>query len=217
MATKKHQPHLVSRSEFSRLAGVKPASITNACKGNGKLVAARVADRIDVTHPNAVAYLEKKGKKPPRLDLEEDEPLASVRATDLDNLDPKRFAEVDRIEPFASMTIRELVDKFGARRAFKDWLEALKKIEDIRKTRLENDETEGELISRELVETHVFGALEALSRKLLQDMPKTAARRLEAAVKAGEKTEELERILRDLLTKQLRPTKAEATRKLRNA
>lgn len=217
MARKKHPPHLVSRSEFSRLAEVSPASITKACKGKGKLVAARVADRIDVTHPNAVAYLEKKGKKPPRIEPDDDAPLASVNPNELDQLDPKRFAELDRIEPFASMTIRELVDRFGGRRAFRDWLDALKKIEDIRKTRLDNDTTEGELISRELVESHVFGALEALSRKLLQDMPKTAARRLEAAVKAGEKTEECERILRDLLSKQLRPTKAEAARKLRNA
>lgn len=49
-------PRLVSRAEFARLAGVSKPAVTKASKGP-LLQAACSADRIDVDHPDAVAYV----------------------------------------------------------------------------------------------------------------------------------------------------------------
>lgn len=217
----KTQPQLMSRADLAKRAGVSRAAVTKACKGAGALVDACVDDRVDVRHPAAKAYLEKHGAKAPVRpkdpQVEAQKRVAREPDAALDSADPMDADELDRAEPYASMTLTDLIDRFGSRRAFKDYLEALKKIEDIRKTRLDNDETEGELISRELVRVKVFGALEAGNRRLLMDLPKTAARMVYASVKSGASVEEVERTLRGLVSAQLKPIKTRAARELRGA
>ena len=51
---------LVSRTEFARMAGVAPASITKACKA--RLLPATDGKRIDAAHPAAVEYLENRDR-----------------------------------------------------------------------------------------------------------------------------------------------------------
>lgn len=110
-----------------------------------------------------------------------------------------------------------LIARFGTGRMFRDWLDALKGIEDIRKKRLDNEETEGRLISRELVKTHVFGAIEGSHRRLLGDLPKTAVRLVYAMANAKEPIEAAEQRLRDIITTVLRPVKATAERVVEDA
>ena len=52
---------LVSRAEFSRLAGVLAGTVSKICKN--KLKKALVGKRINVAHPDAVAYLERQELK----------------------------------------------------------------------------------------------------------------------------------------------------------
>ena len=91
----------------------------------------------------------------------------------------------------------------------------MNRIENMRKTRLDNDESEGRLIDRELVKGAVFGAIESAYRRLLQDTPKTAVARIYASAKAGQPPEDAEKILRELITAQLKPLNAKAARSLR--
>lgn len=113
--------------------------------------------------------------------------------------------------------LRPIVNRHGTRRAFKDWLGALKDLEDIRKRRLDNEETEGRLISRELVKTHVFGAIEGSHRRLLGDAPKTIARTMYGMAKSGEPLEAAEERVRELISTVLKPVKATANRVVDNA
>jgi hypothetical protein len=103
--------------------------------------------------------------------------------------------EVDKLR----RALRPILARFGTRRGFRDWLVALKDLEDIRKKRLDNEETEGRLISRELVKTHVFGAIEGSHRRLLGDAPKTIARLLYSMAKTGETIEAGEQRARDVI------------------
>jgi hypothetical protein len=113
--------------------------------------------------------------------------------------------------------LKPLVDRFGTYRVLKDWLEALKSIEIILEKHLGNEEAQGRLIDRELVRAHVFGALNAMARKLLQDSPKTIARRLAGHFNAKGTLEEAERMVRENLSSQIAPVKAKAARTLRDA
>lgn len=53
---------LVSKSEFARLAGVWPSALTKLVKG--RLLQALQGDKIDLDHPDAIAYLKEKKKEP---------------------------------------------------------------------------------------------------------------------------------------------------------
>lgn len=111
-------------------------------------------------------------------------------------------------------TLRPVLARFGTERNFKDWLDALKVIEDIRQKRNNNDEQEGRLIERVLVKTHVFGAIDGSHRRLLGDFPKTITRVLYAAHASGQSIEESEAAVREKVSMLLKSVKATAKRVL---
>lgn len=188
---------LISRAELARRAGVSRSGVTKALKG--PLAPCIKSDRVDASHPLIVAFLEK--HRGPA-----ESPGDGQAATDQDDIPPADLA-----------ILRGLAERHGAKRSFRDWLDALKRREEIRRLRLDNEETEGSLIRRDLVEKHVFGAIDASNRRLLIDVPKSAARRLYAAASSGHPVEEAERILREIIGSQLKPVKTNAARVLRQA
>lgn len=99
--------------------------------------------------------------------------------------------------------LRPISRVFGTGRAFRDYLLALKELENIEKTRLDNGERAGRLISRGLVQTHMFAALDGMSRLLLTDSPKTIARRAYAMAKAGATAEEGEKMVKEIISSQI--------------
>lgn len=229
-------PRLVTRSELARIAGVSPAAITKACKAS--LSEGCVGKRVDLDHPVVVKYLRKKGVAPTsdtvsapavrskptkRRPRSAKKPAGTKRPPKKKGsaraASPTDVPDVtdDDIEAYAHMSLDELVERFGTATAFKDWLDSRKTIEDIRQKTLKNNEIDGRLISRDLVRAHVFGAIESGNRRLLGDSPKTIARRLYALAKNGTPVEEAEAIVREIISSQLAPVKAQAARALRNA
>jgi len=210
---------LVSKAELARMAGISRAAVSQACGKKGKLSAACVADRVDLSHPAVAKYMAGRGPVPepePKLS-----PASRGRARPSDAMPPEPppappdAEAIKAIEGYGHLTLNELVDRFGTDRKFRDWLDATKKIEDIRKARLSNDVTEGTLIARALVEMHVFGAIEAGNRKLLQDFPQTATKLLYESARGDIPIEDAEAKLRNLVSKQLKPVSADVERALR--
>lgn len=232
---------LISRSELARLAKVSPAAITKACKA--QLAPACVGKRVDLDHRATKKYLASKGASPPAPTAPPDPPTKAPAAPTTERRTSKKGpapepadrrrparkqklpepgeldAELsaDDVEDLLGLTLRDILERFGTKTAFKDWLVAVKTIADIREKELKSDETEGRLIDRELVKTHVFGAIEAGNRRLLGDSPKTIARRLYALAKSGAPVEEAEKVVREIISSQLKPVKTTAARVLRNA
>lgn len=123
----------------------------------------------------------------------------------------------EHIAEFADMTLRELVQRFGTELRFKDWLAALKGIEDIREKRIKNAEREGELIPRELVRQHIVGRFEQAHISMLTDGAQTIAAKVVAMVHAGADQAECQRFVSDTLSKIIRGAKGSIDRTLRNA
>lgn len=193
---------LVSRVEFARRAGVSPAAITKACRA--ALAPACVDDRIDSAHDAALEYLAKHGRAPdggrstvarPHA-IGASDPTAPGPETD----DPEEPLELDK---YGDLTLRELVERFGTERRFRDWVESLGAITRIRREQMSFQASRGELINREMVRTGVFALLDATNRRLLRDAPKTVARRVSAAAKAGQSMEQREKLVRDVISSQL--------------
>lgn len=123
----------------------------------------------------------------------------------------------DDIRDFADMTLRELIQRFGTEVAFVDWLNAVKRIEDINEKRLKNAATQGELVSRTLVKKGVIDPIESAHLKLLTDGSKTIARRVTAMHSAGTDLGDIENFVTDQISSFIRPMKAKIRRSLKNA
>lgn len=121
----------------------------------------------------------------------------------------------EEVARFPSLTLQQLVEEHGTEHQIKDWLDARKKIADIVEKDLKNEETLNRLIERELVEVHVFGAIDEAFRRLLTDTPKTLTRELYTASKTGLPVEEAEAKTRQALSKLLKTMKDKATRALK--
>lgn len=194
-------PKLGSRSDLAKLAGVGKSAITEATKPGGPLAAARVGQSIDLEHPDCLAYLKRAAKRRQKRKVAE----AQASESDPDLVAAQDDDTAAELAEIGGMTIREVVDEFGTKHAFAHWLEALKRMEDIRKLRLSNDETEGALIRREFVKTYLFGAVDSMTRRLLNDLPATAVASIYASARAGEPVEDAERALVGLISDTLKP------------
>ena len=217
---------------------MSPAAVTKACK-HSLSGACLTNGRVDGDHPAVVEYLAKKGVTLPPQSASSKTKKASkakpTKARRTPDLAAKTAPKADPaptrsahpalspadnppdIDDVLDLSVREVVDRWGSVTAFKDWLDARKKIADIREKDLKNDETEGQLIDRELVKVHIFGAIEAGNRRLLTDAPKTISRRLYGLAKSGSAIEEAEKIVGDIIGSHLKPVKATAIRVLKNA
>jgi hypothetical protein len=236
---------ILTRAEFARAAPVSKAAVTKWLAGPGAPAAA--GDGVDIEHPAAVTFLAKhraragraaaaptpspvlapaapaappasrKGARarqpeptPPPAPLEVAAPLK--RGAPPPELDAAGYApELD------SLTLGEIVRRFGTMPQFADHLNACAKIETTRKTWLDNCVTEGKLIRRELVQTHLIGIIDGVFKRLLSDTARTIVLRLTSHAKAGGSVEDGEKIAVDLLSSQLDPVKQTAARVLRNA
>lgn len=178
---------LVARSKLARMAGVSPAAITKACRK--RLAPACHGRRLDLDHPVVREYLESK------------ELPTSAKAP---------FQDPADIRVLLDCRLREIVDWFGTLEGFADYVDVRKKIAETHKTELYNQRQAGELIERELVRTHVFGALEAMNLRLLTDTPKTVSRRLYALALSHAPLEEAEGFVRRNISQQLRVVKTQA-------
>ena len=222
----------ISRAELAKLAGVSKAAITKQCaKG---LAPATVGERIDLDHPACRAWLASRGVEIPKAarvptrqpKTDPEPPPAPTKVADgrkkraekpTARRPPPEENELqfdgspEELERIAEL-LRPMLERFGTESTFRDWLLALKEIEVIREKRLANEETEGELIARSLVRTHVFGRIEACNRRLLSDLPKTLVARVYALASTDQPPEVAEDVVRDLIGSQLDPMTREVER-----
>ena len=122
----------------------------------------------------------------------------------------------DDILKFADMTLREIIQRFGTDTAFLDYLNAVKRIEDINEKRLKNAATRGDLINRKLIKVGVIDHFDQAFNQLLSDGAKTIARRVTAMYGAGRSVEDCEHLVADQISSFIRPAKAKISRTLRN-
>jgi hypothetical protein len=207
---------LVTRSELARHAGCTSVAVTLACKG--RLKDAVRGNRVDLDHPKVQAWLKKRGREAPAPPPSEVLPaqLAPAPGPRGAQTAPVRTPEgIEDIHGFEDLTLREIVARYGSMSVHSDWLDMRRKQTQIREREIKNHELEGKLIPREAVRVHVFGLIDGAFRRLLQDSPKTIARRVYAMARAGEPVEKAEELVRDSISSLLRPLKDGAARVLR--
>jgi len=207
---------LISLAEFSRQAGVSRAAVTKAA--SGALKAAVSGTSIDIDHPDAVNYIRAKQRKAAPPPTEKPPKAPRVKKPPAVEAPPPpqgpHYSKDKGIERVLGMTLGDLIKEFGTDEQFKKWVDATKTITEIRHKTLKIAEDEKLTIPKDIVKTHIFGAIEAMNLRLLTDAPKKLSRMLYAAAKSGAALEEGEQIIRDEIGKQLKNSKATAMRML---
>jgi hypothetical protein len=200
-------PRVVSQSAFAKMAGVSRGAVTQAL--DGRLKPAAVGRRVDADHPAAIEYLQNQQTTPIEMTPEERDMFEKWAPGT-----PQTASDIARVK---NKSIVEVVKQHGTQFQYFEWLKALKLIEDVTTSKLKNEQTTRGLISRELVEGHVMGLIDASWRKLLTDSAKNIAHRTHSLVKSGAEPEELEAAVREILSSQLKALKTKAIKTLKNA
>lgn len=222
---------LVSKAEFSRRVGISDSMVSKLTQV--QLRHAVVGKKIDVNHPHVAVYLAehhqrelkaadlsvvkakatKKAARTPTRDIRT--PLKSSKPAPIKSI--LQPPDNEQLAQFNDMKLSVVLKRYGTLSQFKDLLTSTKLIEEIVAKRIANAKASGDLISREHVHAHVFGAMEVILVRLIQDSPRTITARLWAAFESGETIEDCEIIVRDLQSSQIRGMKKEVTKGLESA
>ena len=210
---------MLSKAGFAKLAGVSIRTLRRRL--DEELSAILVGGSVDEKHPLAQWYVKNRGLGSPPAELVNPPSRRPAGGSDTKPTRVKRgqyeqrFGEPESvplpdgsllsIADIRDMPFGDVIDQWGWGPGFKEHLLALRALEEMRDKRLRVDERRGGLISRELVRLHVFGALDALHRRLLTDMPRTLALR----VRVTETPEEGETLARREIERELKAAKAE--------
>ena len=214
---------LIKKTEFAEEAGVSRAAVTKACAG--LLAAAVVGKLIDIDHPDAVAYIRSKqvkktpptAKKPRKATAAPKPRKAKTVAAPEPPAEESHFSEDDDIKDVLHLTLAEIVQRHGTSSQFRVWVDAKKAIVDVQTRVVKLAALQKTLIPRELVENHIFGAIETGNLRLLRDTSKAATRKLFTLAKAGGSLDEGELLVRKLISDQLKNVAPTFKRILKNA
>lgn len=213
---------IITRTEIARLAGVDQAAITRACEKENLLLNACVGKRIDKSHPDAIAYINRNRNKPKppapppppphllNINTNKDGRLSKKdKALESMTGDETRYEIPSNMSKFIDYTLGELILRFGTDVAFTDWLKSVKLIEEINKKRIENEVSEGKLITKDLVKRGVIDPINKSHRRLLTDGVKTITTKVTAMVKADVTEQECKNTIEDILQSFIKTAKDE--------
>lgn len=220
--------NLVKRAQLAKLAKVSMPNVTQLCRPGELLHPAVAGKLIDAGHPVVVQWLVDRAEAPDGVAISR----RAQRAKGKSNPTKKTLKRVIPVTPtevsglndsgtssdassWADLSLREVSSRFGGEPQFTNWIKALAIIETVRERRLKNEESEGSLIARSLVETHLLGLIEEQHQRLLTDLPKTLARTVRAHAQSNTPLEQSEREIRSVLGKTLEATKSKVSRKLK--
>jgi hypothetical protein len=210
---------LITRSAFSELAGITKGAVTQLCAPGKALSGCLVGKKIDRLHPDCIAYLEAKAKRPgkrkpkitplPPPDPDPPPPPPQSPQTPLEMV-PEHIREM------ADKTLRELVDIFGTDEQFFEWLKSIEKMEVIHDRRIKNEVAAGELVSRKLVADYLIDPINTMHERLMSDGARTMAAELYAMAGAGRTQKEFEAYLVEYVGSFVRALKPKLKRAIRD-
>ena len=213
-------------AEFSERCGVSRQAIYKAIDAGtlaGAVVRSAGRNMIDLDHIEAMIYEARccRARKIPVTDDQVsvgNDPQVVIDAT-VEDL-KEAAAEIDDANlpsdpsEFLQWPLARLIEIFGTAPRLKDWLDARKKIADIKEKDLKNAVTEGKLADVKLFKRDIYPAIDACFIKILSDGAKTSASRAMAMAQAGKSVEELEQFIHDTMSTHIKVSKKRILRTL---
>lgn len=122
----------------------------------------------------------------------------------------------ENIQAFLDFTLLEIIEQFGSDERFSVFLKATKSVEDIKEKRLKNAQSEGTLISKELVKNAVIDVFNSAHLKLMTDGAKSIAAGAVSKHSSGASLYDVEQYVSDIIGSFIRPIKDKIQRSLAN-
>ena len=193
-------PILVTQAEYAAMCGVEPWRIASAV--NYAIPDAIDGSSVDILHPIAVAFMQ--AGAPTATKWRELVRARGGRARldhpDGMDVDWKPSEVPDDISIVLDKTLRYILTKFGSVEQFNTWLKTVKDAELIKEKQIKNAVSCGELIHREYVRVHMFGAIAETITRLLTDSPRTIASRSKELVESGADLEDVETLVEEIMS-----------------
>ncbi len=220
----------LSKSAFGRLAKVSASAITRAISGH--YVVTEHDGSIDPENPVNLQYALKKNPNvldelanfdPTELTKREagsterkgrrkqyrGEEFVEIDGEEIPAKDPiHHLAEESQLDAsdLLNMTLHQVYRKFGTWRSAIDYIDSIKKLEDIQYKQVKTAAERGKLAPRERLE-QLFANQERLNASLLSDMPTTISRIIMSIIETEPTQEELEELIREQCSKLVKGTK----------
>lgn len=112
------------------------------------------------------------------------------------------------------MRLADILEQWGSIVGVQDWLTIRRTAADIVRLEARNRKELGELIDRELVKTHVFGAIDGILKRFLTDTPRTLSHQMASMAKAGATVGEMETAIAKSFARDLEDIRDRAVRTL---
>jgi len=181
-----NKTRLVSKAEFSRIAGVTPQTVNGLIKS--RLAPALIGKKLDANHPECVSYLAEKissefgGSKLTKAGASAEVVAISADARKLLNC-----------------KLSTILQLFGSVDGVEEWLKTIKLVAEIHEKQLKTDVLSGSLISRKYVIDNVISPINAANKSLISDGSLTISETVINMVSAGSSKKEI----RDSISKSI--------------
>jgi hypothetical protein len=201
-----------------------------AAKGK-RLENALVGDKVDLNHPDAAHFCAQYDYQEPDGAAIAAAARASVReqpngkgtappSTHLDHFPPQQFdddkADEDRTaNEYLDMSVRELIARYGTQSQFKDLASAVKNLIQMRGYEEEQARKRGEYIHRAHAE-RLVAMIDGMQKALLTDAVSNMANKVAVQVRANAEKTEIERSMRDTISRIIKLSKTQLVRSLRD-
>lgn len=206
---------LISRLQLSKRVAIGKSQVYRDCAKGGKLECALVGGEVDLEHQAARMYCAEHNYKEPdvvAISKGAPKPQQPANAT----LPPDEFADnPDNAEAYLDMPLREIVARYGTQPQFKNLVGSAKNLLAMRGMEEEQARKRGEYIHRAHVEKLV-ALVDSLQKALLSDAVSNMATTTEAQVKAGATRPEVEKSMRNTISRVIKITKSQIVRALRD-
>lgn len=222
---------LISRAELSKRVRVNRSFVYKECNEGGALYAAMVGQKVNLEHPAAYAFCHKYDYQEPdqvevalaatkeQKEKEKQKRIAQQRAEvapRMDTLPPDAKDNDDHdAEEWLNMPLREIIARFGTQAQFKEYVAAAKNLVHMRGQEEDQARKRKEYIHRVHAERLVV-MVDGMTKSLLSDAATNIATTVEAQVKAGAEKTEIERTLRETISRTIKGSKAQLERSLRS-
>jgi len=208
--------NLLTRGQFAaRIQGLGRASVYRYC--DGELAPALVEGMVNIDHPLAREFMGRHGYVDPNA------PAPDPKVKKAPTRKPQPAAPVNQVEDdedvetsaWLDMPLREVVQRFGTGAKFKDYLAAHYKIVQIMGMEESQARARGEYIHRTHAEK-LLAYVDGLGKALLTDATANMVNTATNLVKAGAERPEVERAVRDVISRTIKSVKSQVERAIRD-
>ena len=208
---------LVTQTEIARRKGCSRPAVSKYVK-LGKLEKARVGKHFDADHPDLARYLrktrqlvvahrEEPDEAPPPPPAESSSVLTSVDVvvpTKEEILNTRAAITAD-VRKVGHLSLNDVIRLFGTTQCLKDFLSALKTMEDVYKKRLDAAIREKGLVSLKLVRTSIVEGYNIAFKRLLSDGAKAIVYEVKTHLEMGTENGKIEEMVSLKMSEHITP------------